>query len=368
MKTILISFFILLFFLSCSREVTVTLPNASHTKLQQSSFEALPGFEQEDFAAVLGIFLKNCQTKRGKALYGELCMQAENTRSAKAFIEENFIPYRIENTKADNRGLLTGYYEAEIHASYKKSERYKYPIYATPEDLVVVDLAAIYPELKHYRLRGRLQGNRVVPYHTRKEASLQDMNATVLCYCDSPVEKFFLEVQGSGIAKLDDNSSIYLGYANQNGHKYRSIGKYLISKNELSKEEVSLQSIQKWLLEHPKRVDEVLNYNDSMVFFSKREQGATGALGVELTPMRSIAVDKRYIPLGNMLYLHADLNNTKINKIVFAQDTGGAIKGSVRADLFVGSGKSAQEFAGHLKAPLELWILLPRKTKLSSNE
>jgi len=368
MKIILLFLFFILFFLSCSKEVTVTLPNTLQTKVKPSSFYDLPNFEQENFAYVLDVFLKNCQTTKGKILYGKLCMQAKNVTDAKSFIEENFTPYRIEGQDGNDKGLLTGYYEAEIHVSHHKSQRYKYPLYATPKDLITVQLASIYPELKNYRLRGRLEGNRLVPYYTRKESSSKDINATVLCYCDSLIDKFFLEIQGSGIATFEDNSSIYLGYDNQNGHKYRSIGKYLIDHNEISKDKVSLQSIKKWLLEHPKRVDEVLNYNNSMVFFSKRKQRATGALGIELTPMHSIAVDKRYIPLGNMLYLYADLNNTKINKIVFAQDTGGAIKGSLRADLFVGSGKDALELAGHLKAPMKLWVLLPKKTKLSSHE
>lgn len=366
MKIILSTFFILAFFLSCSKEPVVTLKDFPHTQLQVTSFAQLPEFEQDDFNSVLELFKKNCQTTKGSALYGELCTQAQSVNDAKAFLEKNFTPYRIVNDANENKGLLTGYYEAQIHASYQKSERYKYPIYATPKDLVVVDLSTIYPELKHYRLRGKLQGNRIVPYYTRGEAALNDMNASVLCYCDSPIDKFFLEVQGSGIAKLDDNSSIYLGYDNQNGHKYRSIGKYLIAHHELNKEDVSLQSIKKWLQEHPDRVDEVLNYNNSMVFFSKRKQGATGALGVELKPMRSVAVDKRYISLGSMLYLHADSNNTKINKIVFAQDTGGAIKGPVRADLFVGSGDKALELAGHLKAPLELWLILPKNERVQS--
>jgi membrane-bound lytic murein transglycosylase A len=359
MKTAILIFFISLSFLSCSKEPVVTLKEFPHTKLQAVPFEALPDFNDEDFDAVLENFQKNCQTDKAFEIYEELCRQSEYVSDAASFIRNNFQAYRIKNDKEDDTGLLTGYYEAQIHASYKKSDRYKYPIYATPKDLVVVDLAKIYPELKHYRLRGRLQGNRVVPYYSRAQANYNDLNASVLCYCDSAIEKFFLEVQGSGVAKLDDNSSIYLGYDNQNGYKYRSIGKYLVAKKELTLEEVSLQSIQKWLQAHPERVDEVLNYNNSMVFFSKRKQGATGALGVELTPMRSIAVDKRYISLGSMLYLHA--GNTKINKIVFAQDTGGAIKGSIRADLFIGSGKKALDLAGHLRAPLKLWLLLPKK-------
>ena len=368
MKIATLSLLIIIFFLSCSKELTLTLKELPHTKLKPSSFEDLPQFQEENFREVLELFKENCQTNKAFHIYGDLCSKAEDVVDARAFIRDNFRPYRIANNNENEEGLLTGYYEAQIHASYQKSERYKYPIYATPKDLVVVDLSKIYPELKHYRLRGKLQGNRIVPYYTREEAASHDINASVLCYCDSPIDKFFLEVQGSGIATFDDNSSIFLGYANQNGHRYRSIGKYLIAHHELSKEEISLQSIKQWLLEHPDRVDEVLNYNNSMVFFSKRAQGATGALGVELKPMRSVAVDKRYISLGSMLYLHADLNNTKINKIVFTQDTGGAIKGPVRADLFVGSGEKALELAGHLKAPLELWLILPKKRVQSIDE
>jgi len=351
-----------LFFLSCTKEPKITLKELPNTRVQMNSFDALPNFNDENFDKVLVLFQKNCQSKKAYKIYQELCTEAKNVTDSKKFIIDNFQVYRVLNNKEENRGLLTGYYEAEIHASYTKDSRYKYPIYASPNDLITVDLSSIYPKLKNYRLRGKVQGNRLIPYYTRKEASSRDLNASVLCYCDSKIDKFFLEVQGSGIASMDDNTSIYLGYANQNGHKYSSIGRYLIEKNELQRDEVSLQSITKWLRMHPNRVDEVLNHNKSMVFFSKRKQGATGSLGVKLTPMRSIAVDKRYIPLGSMLYLSANLNSSKkIDKIVFAQDTGGAIKGSVRADLFVGSGLEALEFAGGLKAPLKLWLILPKK-------
>jgi len=328
---------------------------------KKTPFDLLPGFEKEDFDAVLAGFIKNCQTKKAKKLYGSLCTEAKNAKNAKQFIIKNFKPIAIKNHKKNNVGKLTAYYEAEIHASYKESERYKYPIYATPKDLVVVDLSSIYPELKHYRLRGRIEGNKLIPYYSRAESNLNRLNADVLCYCDSKIDKFFLEIQGSGIAKMDDNSSIYIGYANQNGHRYRAIGRYLIKIGALKKEEVSLQSIRKWLDDHPSRVDEVLNYNRALVFFSQRKQGATGALGLELTPYRSIAVDRRYIPLGNMLYLHADLGEKTVNKFVFAQDTGGAIKGKVRADLFVGNGTEAMEFAGRVNAPLQLWFIVPKK-------
>jgi len=364
MKILLYLLGLLLLFSACSTtQNKVFLPQLSQTPLQKTTFLNLPGFEEENFDDVLKNFNNNCQKKSVEKLYGDLCQKAKSVKDAKSFLETNFTPYRIINTPEDKPGLLTAYYEAEIHASLQQTDRYKYPIYATPEDLVIVDLSTIYPELKHYRLRGRLQGNRLVPYFSRAETLENELNAKVLCYCDSKVDRFFLEIQGSGIAKMDDNSSMYIGYANQNGHKYKAIGRYLVKLGALSKDEVSLQSIKKWLEENPSRVDEVLNYNKSLVFFTKKDKGATGALGIELTPYRSIAVDKKYIPLGNMIYLHADLGEKKVSRFVFAQDTGGAIKGAVRADLFVGSGSDAMEFAGKLKAPLQLWIIVPNKGK-----
>jgi membrane-bound lytic murein transglycosylase A len=161
---------------------------------------------------------------------------------------------------------------------------------------------------------------------------------------------------------------MFVGYDNQNGHRYRSIGRYLVKINALKLEEVSLQSIKKWLEEHPKRVDEVLNYNDSLVYFKERTQGATGALGLELRAKRSVAIDRKYIPLGSMLYLNAAVDDKMQNRIVFAQDTGGAIKGAVRADLFLGAGDAAMQSAGRLKSPLKLWILLPKTMQKDTNE
>lgn len=234
-------------------------------------------------------------------------------------------------------------------------------MYETPSDLVNVDLSTIYPELKHYRLRGRLVDGKVIPYYTRGEAKAKNLQAPVLCYCNSKIDKFFLEIQGSGKVYLDDNTTMYIGYDNQNGHKYKAIGRYLIKKGELNPEDVSMQSIRMWLKSNPERIDEVLNYNKSMVFFKEKKRGAIGAMGLQLTPMRSIAVDRRYIKLGSMIYLDADFEDQKISKIVFAQDTGGAINGSVRADFFTGFGEEAQTIAGKLKAPLRMWVFLPKE-------
>ncbi|MBA1437777.1 MAG: MltA domain-containing protein [Epsilonproteobacteria bacterium] len=319
-------------------------------------------FMDEDFATVLKLFQKNCQTTKAKKLYKELCIQAhQEGLDPKEFILQNFEPRRlIDNHDGDAQGLLTGYYLASINASKTPSPRYKYPIYATPSDLVEVDLQAIYPELKHYRLRGKVIDGKLVPYYPRSQQNKID--ADVLCYCDSKIDRFFLEVQGSGVVHLDDGSTMHIGYANQNGYKYSSIGKYLIKIGAIKKEDISLQSIKAWLKEHPDRVDEVLYQNDSMVFFRQKQEGAYGALGVRLTPMRSVAVDRRFIKLGSMLYLDADLPDaTHLSRIVFAQDTGGAIKGSVRADLFCGDDKKAEALAGALQSPLKLWIFIPKE-------
>lgn len=345
-------------FYGCSHQQSLHVTN---DVMQKTTYDALPeSFEEEDFAAVLELFKNNCATSRTKELYGELCTRAHEVSDPKAFIVQNFDPYTLYNEKSDDtQGLLTGYYLASIHASLNRSEIYKYPLYATPKDLVSVDLGAIYPELKHYRLRGKVVDGKLVPYYPRSQQELID--AQVLCYCDSKVDRFFLEVQGSGVVHLDDNTTMHIGYDNQNGYKYSSIGKYLIDIDAIKKEDVSLQSIKAWLQNNPERVDEVLYQNSSMVFFRQKQKGATGALGIELTPMRSIAIDRRFTKLGSMLYLDAELPTGTLSRIVFAQDAGGAIKGNVRADLFTGDDTDAEALAGVLKAPLRLWVFLPKE-------
>ncbi len=354
---------ITLLFFGCSTKHKVFVETLPQTYLLKSDFGSLPNFDKENYNVVLEGFKNNCRSSKAKKLYATLCDLAQSTSNPKEFLENNFTPYLVSTKEGEVKGLLTGYYEPELKASLTKSDVYKYPLYETPDDLIIVDLSTIYPELKNYRLRGRVVDNKLVPYDTREEAKEKGVNADVICYCDSQIDKFFLEIQGSGKVQLDDNSSIYVGYDNQNGHKYRAIGRYLVEIKALKLEDVSLQSIKKWLEENPTRVDEVLNYNKSMVYFKQRKQGATGALGLELTPKRSVAVDRRYIPLGSMLYLHANIQEQEFSKLVFAQDTGGAIKGAVRADLFLGTGKKALEIAGKLKSDLQLWILLPKEDK-----
>jgi len=365
MKHSLFFTLIIVLFFGCSKEPNQPFKELPKTYLIESSFAELPGFYQEHFSDILENFKNNCRSAKAQKIYASLCKQAESTTDAKSFFLENFTPYQLTDREGEKEGLLTAYYEPLLFGSRKRSQRYAYPLYESPKDLLIIDLSSVYPELKKYRLRGRVRGNRVVPYSTRAESAQEDLNASVICYCDSKVDKFFLEIQGSGRVQLDDNSTIFIGYDNQNGHKYRAIGRYLVTIGALTLENVSLQSIKAWLDAHPERVDEVLNYNDSLVFFKERSQGATGALGLELTPYRSIAVDRSRVPLGSMLYLHSKVQERPLEKIVFAQDTGGAIKGAVRADLFVGAGEDALEVAGRMKAPLELWILMPKSKRKS---
>ncbi|MDY0116944.1 MAG: MltA domain-containing protein [Sulfurimonadaceae bacterium] len=331
------------------------------TPLLKVEFNTLPNWESEEFEKALASFVHSCKSSKTRALYANLCKEAVGVKNPKLFLQENFTPYKIESK--ENDGLLTGYYEPQLRGSKTKSEVYLHPVYEVPDDLITVDLSSVYPELKNYRLRGRVEGSKLIPYYTRAQSDTKEIDANIICYVDSKIEKFFLEIQGSGRVTLDTNETLYIGYANQNGHKYRAIGAYMVSIGALTKGEVSLQTIKKWLEENPHRIDEVLRYNDSLIYFEQRDKPASGSLGLELLAKRSVAVDNRYIPLGAMLYLSAPIKDKNFATIVLAQDTGGAIKGAVRADLFMGYGAEAMEIAGELKSPLELWILLPKKMK-----
>jgi len=360
MKTNILIFLITFFLFGCSKEAKVAYNQMPQTFLKPTAFSELPDFNQNDFDALIGDFINNCRSPKAQNIYKNLCTQAATVKDKKEFILANFQAYQIVDKKQTSENLLTGYFEMQLHGSLTKSEIDKYPIYAVPSDLISVDLSSIYPELKHLRLRGRLEGNRIVPYMTREEIKKSNLNAAVICYVDSQVDRFFLEVQGSGKVFLNDGTVINVAYANNNGHKYTSIGKYLVQSGEIDADKISLQLIKAWFETNPQRVDEILNHNDSMVFFAKKMQGATGALGLELKARSSVAVDPKYITLGSMLYLSSNLRESKLNKFVFAQDVGGAIKGPLRVDYFLGATKEAEELAGELKSPLRLWIILPK--------
>ena len=361
-KLILIISISILFF-GCSTKPKILVPQMPKTYLSEVDFDELPNWKDENYADAVSSFINSCQSGKTKKIYSDLCLKAQKIHDSKVFLENEFDVYKIASSNIREEGLLTGYYEPSLKGSLTKKEPYIYPLYSEPKDLITVDLSSIYPNLKNYRLRGRIEGKKLIPYHTRAQTKEGTIDAEVICYTDSKVDLFFLEVQGSGRVNLENGDTLFIGFANQNGYKYRSIGKYLINKGEIARKDISLQSIRAWFKENPQRVDEVLHYNKSVVYFQKREHAASGSLGVILTPERSVAVDRNFIPLGSMLFLNAKINNQNVSRVVMAEDTGGAIKGSVRADMFFGASKEAEMSAGKLKSPLDLWIFLPKESE-----
>ncbi len=337
------------------------------------SWSQLPGWPQEARAAEAWPALKwNCQAMapreaRWRGICTELALLPDppGEELARAFFETRFVAHELHNEAGGYYGLITGYYEPLLHGSLAKSDRFRYPVYGLPSDLLVVDLGELYPELKGKRVRGRLVGRRVVPYFTRAEIDRGRLDsAPVLAWVDDPVALFFLHIQGSGRIRLEDGRTLRVGYADQNGHPYVSIGRRLLEMGALAPQEVDLDGIRAWLSAHPDQSQALFDSNPSYVFFTVRPDdlpGPLGSLGVPLLPQRAIAVDPAYVPLGTPVWLDTRLPGEEkpYRRLVFAQDTGGAIKGAVRADLFFGFGPEAESLAGRMKQPGRLYVLLP---------
>ena len=248
-------------------------------------------------------------------------------------------------------------------------------LYTTPNDLITVDLSEVYPDLKYMRLRGKVEGDKLIPYLTREEIAKQGypLQGNELLWVQDPVEAFFLEIQGSGVIEFEDGERIQVGYANQNGHPYRSMGRALIQEGELSRHKVSMQSIKRWAKKNPKKLQKFLNANPSVVFFRELEPGLPGpigALGISITAERSVAVDRKYVPLGAPVFLSTTWPNSNkaLNQLMMAQDTGGAIGGGVRIDFYWGQGEKAGRFAGSMKQQGKVWVLLPKTFKLKKGD
>ncbi|MGE5493214.1 MAG: murein transglycosylase A [Actinomycetota bacterium] len=293
-------------------------------------------------------------------------VDSSRVAGVRRFFEDNFLPYAVVAPDGNATGLITGYYEPLLKGSRHAGKAYPTPVLGVPDDLLTVDLGELYPEIKNLRLRGRLVGNKVVPYYSRGEITSREdkVPARTLLWVEDPVEFFFLQVQGSGRVKLPDGSLVRLAYADQNGHPYQSIGKLLVERGELKLEEASMQGIQAWGRANPAKLNDILNANPSYVFFREAPNsnaGPTGALGIPLTAERSLAIDPRTIPLGAPIFLSSTRPNSSqpLNRLMLAQDTGGAIKGAVRADFFWGFGKEAGEQAGRMRQAGKLWVFLP---------
>ncbi|GHT95204.1 membrane protein [Betaproteobacteria bacterium] len=344
--------------------------------LEAAIWADLPGWTEDTLAAALRGFLASCKGLSNRshgAAWLEVCQLAQTTRgdeaSARRFFEENFAPHAIVEADGRTEGMVTGYYEPLIRGSRIQDAQNRTPVLGVPADLLTIELGDLYPELQHKRLRGRIVGNKVVPYWSRAEIEAQaqgTLPGKTLFWVEDPIEFFFLQTQGSGRVELPDGSLARIGYADQNGHPFQSIGRVLIERGELKLEEASMQGIQAWARAHPAELRALLDKNPSYVFFRELpdrgvDVGPIGALGVPLTPERSIAVDARYIPLGAPVWLATTRpnSNAPLNRLTLAQDTGGAIKGGVRADFFWGFGKEAGQRAGRMKQRGKMWVLLP---------
>lgn len=373
MKTVLLSItFLILFFTGCSQKEPLQLEKLnkiSKAKVLKVNLNTIEGFYEDDLNYALNVFKKDCKRAKRYELFKKACSKANDYNNGSKFFTENFVAYELYNNNKTNTGVITGYYEPLLRGSLTKSEKYKYPIYKTPKDMYIVDLSSVYPELKKYRLRGKLKGNKIIPYDDREAINERD-DLEAICYVDDRFDLFFLHIQGSGKVQLETGEVLNVGYANQNGHKYKGIGGMLLQEGVLQGYGASMQGIKAYLQDNPERVDEILHANESYIFFSKRSQGATGALGTELTAGRNLAVDRRYIPLGMPVFINTknSVTQEKINRLMVAADVGGAIKGEIRADFFYGNGKDAELHAGGMKEQGKLTILVPKEFVPSSNK
>ncbi len=348
-------------------------PTEYRGKLVPASWLDLPDWGRESLRPSLDAFARSCAVLEKQDAWKSVCAGAQTLavsageREVASFFELNFDPYQVLNTDDSVSGMITGYYEPLLRGSRTRTARYRYPIYAVPDDLLVIDLSSVYPDLKHRRLRGRLEGNRVVPYFARGDIDRDagPLKGRELAWVDDPVDVFFLHIQGSGQVQLENGERLRVGYADQNGHPFRSLGRLLIERGQIPAERASMQGIKDWARSHPRRMQEHLNANPSYVFFRELARdlpGPIGALGVPLTAERSIAVDQRVVPLGVPVYLATTWPNTAdpLNRLMVAQDTGGAIAGAVRADFFWGFGDAAGSQAGKMRQAGRMWVLLPK--------
>ena len=352
-------------------------------------FDEIPGWTNDRQSEALPVFLKSCEKlktlppgqklkpktePRRVADWLSACAAAGRVRAgneieAQYFFESHFTPYRVrDNASGSSRGLFTGYYEPELLGAWRPDTTYRYPIYGRPKDLVSIDLGSFRPEWKGQKIAGRLADSKLTPYPTRADidgGTLKGKQLELL-WVDNAIDAFFLHIQGSGRVVFRDGSVTRIGYAGRNGRRYTPIGRELVARGILTQDKVSMQSIQSWLAANPHAGIELMQKNESYIFFRiLKEDGPIGAQGVQLTPGRSLAVDRAFIPLGVPIWLRTTAPGRAkkpLRRLVIAQDTGSAIKGTIRGDLFVGYGAAAGVLAGQMKQKGTYYLLLPKKT------
>lgn len=330
--------------------IPVRVKSTPYIRPPRSSYNhwhALPDWQFVDLRPSWAALLNSCDALKRHRDWKSVCARAEqqepsDNEAIRDFFETEFSPKQLVNPDGSSSGLVTGYYEPKLKGSYIRTERFRHPLYAIPDDLSVIK-----------RSRAEINAGRA------------HLAGRELFWVEDEIELFFMQIQGSGRIELPDGQLVRVGYAGDNGHNYRSIGKKLVEMGELLPDQASLWDIQDWGLQNPTRLSKVLDSNPRYIFFRELPPTATapiGALGVPLTEGYSIAVDPQSIPLGAPVFLSTTYPNSDspLNRLVFAQDTGCAIKGKVRADFFWGVGNQAKMQASRMKQSGKMWVLIPK--------
>lgn len=365
------------------------------------SFQQLPGWAQDNIGEIIPALENSCAKYKKLAperpvgsadwrikvadwlpLCQELGLIGSSFSDVARFLEKWLQPVALQPFQAIP-GLFTGYYEPEIQGSTLPDANHQIPLYRVPDDLIIVDLGKFREEWKNQQIIGRITDGTLQPYYTREQIAQGAIKGKgqEIIWLQDRIDGFFLEIQGSGVIRLPDNQQIRVGYAGKNGHPYRAVGAKFIQDGILTREQVSLQSIREWLSRHPEQQQKVMNFNPSYVFFNLLPadiKGAIGAQGVVLTAGRSMAVDPAYIPLGTLLWLDSTwpfvpkgagesgnpVLERKLQRLMIAQDTGGAIKGPIRGDVFWGTGEAAGNIAGYMKQNGTYYLIVPKTVSI----
>ena len=388
--------FVVFVIVTVSLSVLLWKPRPHPLIFRSAAFSALPGWDRADKKKSLLAFQISCKAFLKQdpeqsvgsefvdlqvkdwhpACKAAMSVDARSNQQIKVFFQKWFAPVEFFDEEPV-RGLFTGYYMPLLQGSLKKTKKYHVPLYGLPSNLVSVNLSLFDPQIKNRTLFGRVSGSKLVPFYTRAEinkGAIKDVTP-VLAWVDSLIDRSFLEIQGSGIIALPDGSQIVVGYTGQNGLSYTAIAKVLIDKGVMTRDNASMQHIRQYLEAHPKQIDPVLNQNKSFVFFDVLpERAALGAQGVALTPGYSLAIDRKWVPLGTPVWLSTTRPDEKteeqktFQRLMVAQDTGGAIKGVVRGDVYWGAGERATAIAGKMKNAGHYWLLLPKQAFLRFQE
>jgi len=374
-----------------SRETPPSVDEPPRLQLSPTTFASLPGWMLDDQGDALAAFMRSCSVLLRKPAdqsiggavnsvagdWRDPCEAAtaidpRNHHAARLYFEDWFQPWIVTDSTGGT-GLFTGYFEPELEGSLVRGGVYQVPIYRRPDDLVTVDLGKFRDDLAGTRIAGRVDGTRLVPYFTRTDIDAGALGGpgVELAWVDDAVDAFFLQIQGSGRIHLPDGSYRRAGYAAANGHLYYAIGRTLIARGEVAREDMSMQAIRRWLETNPAEAQSLMQENPSFIFFRwvdglDASLGPVGAQNIPLSAGRSLAVDRKYLALGLPLWLETGLPGVSgipsapIRRLVIAQDTGGAIKGVVRGDLFIGTGDAPGEIAGRMQEQGRYWVLLPR--------